>query len=86
MENSRLKVRVGLGARLYDDGGALTPKSIGTPSRIPPSFFIDGEVVLTESRFGNGKLESGPARLCRTSKLDLFLKCDDIELVDPCDV
>lgn len=60
---ARLRVLVGLGARLY----ALvlagpTPKDMGIPSLIPPS---------SSTRLGSGKLDSGPAMPCRTSKLDL---------------
>lgn len=64
----RLRVRVGLDTRLNDVRPIEpTPKSMGTPSLIPPSF-IDG--VPAPSRLGRGKFDSGPAIPCRTSKLD----------------
>lgn len=60
---TRDRVRVGLETRLYKDGFAeLTPKVIGTPSWMPFS--------SAGSRFGKGKLESGPAMFNSTSWLD----------------
>jgi hypothetical protein len=49
---------------LYDGLVGLTPKSIGTPSRIPSWLSEPG------SRRGKGRFESGPARLWRMSKLE----------------
>ena len=54
----RLNVRVGLWARLCC--------SDGMPSRIPSSSPNDDD---RWSRRGSGRLESGPARFCRASKL-----------------
>lgn len=60
MTNIRLRVLVGLDARLYVVGLAgLTPNVIGMPSGIPFS--------SRPSRFGSGRLESGPAIPCRMS-------------------
>jgi len=57
---TRDRVRVGLETRLYEGGLiGLTPKVIGTPSWMPFS--------STGSRFGKGRLESGPAMLNSTS-------------------
>lgn len=56
----RLNDRVGLAERLeYSRPSAFDVKSVGTPSRI-----------ALPSCLGRGKRESGPAILCKTSKLE----------------
>lgn len=57
----RLSVRVGLGVRFEFD-------PVGMPSRISFSSPNEGP----RSRLGRGRLESGPAIPCRTSKLERF--------------
>ncbi len=44
----------------------MAPKFIGIPSLIPSS------EPFISPRLGSGRLESGPAIPCNTSKLDLF--------------
>lgn len=64
----RLSVRVGLGARF--------PDAVGIPSRIPFSSPNDDR---RSSRRGSGRLDSGPARPWRTSKL---LRCCNLGVKD----
>ena len=68
--HSLLSPLVGLDCRLGVEPLGGLPKFIGTPSRIPPS--SKERELLTASRLGSGKLESGPAILWSTSKEDLF--------------
>lgn len=81
----RLKVRVGLCARLFGD-------DMGMPSRISPTPFSSPKDAARCSRRGKGKLDSGPARLCNTSKLVLLndftaaLTCGELEPDEPADV
>lgn len=55
-------------------------KDIGTPSLIP---VVRLSSPIMESRLGNGKFESGPAKLCKTSWLDLLLIFAIAEAEDP---
>lgn len=59
---------MGLELRLTELPDGLDPKSIGMPSRIPPSC-----PNISPPLRGNGRLESGPARFCRASRLGVRL-------------